>query len=286
MSTTKALDGPELAEGQLVGRRYHVPRFPIDPLAAARFAAVCGDRPDRFRTTTHPGFVVRPALEVLNALLGDPALQAHRATMLHAQSDLRFRHPLVPGSAVQLDAEVIDAGPYGNGRGLVVATRVSDPAGRRLVDIETVLAFSHPALPMAEGRPVLPLPELYAHDGVVVASQDFVFDEGFPRRYADVSGDHNPIHLDVAAARSAGLPGVILHGMSTLSRGATFAMDALAGGDPHRIARLRVRFARPGRPGQIGRYTAYRTERPGRFALSCRLGGVAIWRHALLEVRP
>jgi acyl dehydratase len=276
----------ETVEGQVIGRRYHVPRFPIDPLAAARFAAVCAGRPDRFRATAHPAFVVRPALEVLSALLGDPALRADRATMLHAQSDLWFRDPLVPGSEVQLDAEVVDAGPYGNRRGLVVATHVSDPAGRRLVDIETVLAFAQPVLPVAEGRPVLPLPELHAHDGIEAAARDFLFDEGFPQRYADVSGDRNPIHLDPAAAQAAGLPGVILHGMSTLAVGATFAVDELAGGDPQRLTRLRVRFARPGLPGQPGRYTAYRTERPGCFALSCRLGGAAIWRHALLEVRP
>ena len=37
------------------------------------------------------------------------------------------------------------------------------------------------------------------------------------RRYAQASGDHNPIHLDQAFARSAGLPGVIAHGMLTMA---------------------------------------------------------------------
>ena len=35
------------------------------------------------------------------------------------------------------------------------------------------------------------------------------------RRYADASGDHNPIHLDDDAARALGLPGVVAHGMLT-----------------------------------------------------------------------
>ncbi|MGH8881642.1 MAG: MaoC/PaaZ C-terminal domain-containing protein, partial [Stackebrandtia sp.] len=34
--------------------------------------------------------------------------------------------------------------------------------------------------------------------------------------YAQASGDHNPIHLDDAAAQAAGLPGVIAHGMYTM----------------------------------------------------------------------
>src|SRR5207253_3519181 len=37
------------------------------------------------------------------------------------------------------------------------------------------------------------------------------------RQYADASGDRNPIHLDEAFARSAGLPGAIAHGMLTMA---------------------------------------------------------------------
>jgi acyl dehydratase len=36
-------------------------------------------------------------------------------------------------------------------------------------------------------------------------------------RYAEASGDHNPIHQDEAVARSVGLPGVIAHGMYTMA---------------------------------------------------------------------
>jgi len=37
------------------------------------------------------------------------------------------------------------------------------------------------------------------------------------RRYADASGDPNPIHLSDEAAERAGLPGVIAHGMLTVA---------------------------------------------------------------------
>ena len=36
-------------------------------------------------------------------------------------------------------------------------------------------------------------------------------------RYAEASGDHNPIHQDEAIAASVGLPGVIAHGMYTMA---------------------------------------------------------------------
>lgn len=36
-------------------------------------------------------------------------------------------------------------------------------------------------------------------------------------RYAQASGDDNPIHQDESVARSVGLPGVIAHGMYTMA---------------------------------------------------------------------
>jgi acyl dehydratase len=36
-------------------------------------------------------------------------------------------------------------------------------------------------------------------------------------RYAEASGDHNPIHQDEAVATGVGLPGVIAHGMYTMA---------------------------------------------------------------------
>jgi acyl dehydratase len=47
-------------------------------------------------------------------------------------------------------------------------------------------------------------------------------------RYADASGDHNPIHQDDEVARSVGLPGVIAHGMYTMA----LAARAVAGWFP------------------------------------------------------
>jgi acyl dehydratase len=271
-------------EGQVVGRRYHIPGFHLDADVADRFAVVAGTHPGRLGGVAHPCLVARPALCVLHAVLADPAVRADRSTMLHAQSDIVWHAPLRPGTDVGLDAEIVDAGPYGNRRGLVVATHVAEPGGPRLVDLQTVLAFPPPALAIAEGRPALAPPEREARDGTSVASRTVSLDAGFPGRYAAASGDANPIHLDDGAAQAAGLPGVVLHGLSTVAIGATFAIDELAGGDPTALARMRVRFAQPGQPGQAARYTAYRAGRSDRFALSCRVGDTPIWRQSLVEV--
>ena len=67
-------------------------------------------------------------------------------------------------------------------------------------------------------------------------------------RYAEASGDRNPIHLDEELARSVGLPGVIAHGMLQMGILTNLAVAA-AGGDPTRIRRIGVRFAGMVEPG-------------------------------------
>jgi 3-hydroxybutyryl-CoA dehydratase len=64
-----------------------------------------------------------------------------------------------------------------------------------------------------------------------------------PVYYAAVSGDFNPIHIDPEVGRAAGFPGAILQGMCTMA----WLADACTAylGDPARVKRLKVRFARP-----------------------------------------
>lgn len=65
------------------------------------------------------------------------------------------------------------------------------------------------------------------------------------RRYAEASGDHNPIHLDPAAARAAGLPAPILHGLYTMALVARCACHA---GEGRRLRMLTVDFRALGLP--------------------------------------
>ena len=66
--------------------------------------------------------------------------------------------------------------------------------------------------------------------------------------YADASGDHNPIHIDEAFAKTTPMGGTIAHGMLVLSfisqmMTAAFGERWLASGS------LEVRFRAPARPG-------------------------------------
>jgi acyl dehydratase len=74
-------------------------------------------------------------------------------------------------------------------------------------------------------------------------------DVGLTTRYAEASGDPNPIHTDPEFAKSAGLPGIILHGLWTMAQVAR-GSAALAGGDPRALKRLSVQFRGMGFPDQ------------------------------------
>jgi acyl dehydratase len=61
-------------------------------------------------------------------------------------------------------------------------------------------------------------------------------------RYADASGDHNPIHQDEQVAASVGLPGVIAHGMYTLALAARAVADWTDGAE---VVDLGCKFTNP-----------------------------------------
>ncbi|MFJ3880398.1 MaoC/PaaZ C-terminal domain-containing protein [Streptomyces sp. NPDC090077] len=63
------------------------------------------------------------------------------------------------------------------------------------------------------------------------------------RRYAAASGDLNPIHLDDGAARAAGFPMAVAHGMLSLAKAVALAADWA--GDPGAPLESFARFTKP-----------------------------------------
>jgi acyl dehydratase len=62
------------------------------------------------------------------------------------------------------------------------------------------------------------------------------------QRYAQASGDSNPIHLDEAAAHRVGLDGVIAHGMLSMAFLGQFVTSHIASFPEAYLADLKVRF--------------------------------------------
>jgi acyl dehydratase len=79
--------------------------------------------------------------------------------------------------------------------------------------------------------------------GQVVAEAEFALSRDSLVRYAGASGDFNAIHYRDDVAQSAGLPGVLAHGMLTMGLAVQPVVDWI--GDPGRVLDYQVRFTRP-----------------------------------------
>jgi acyl dehydratase len=67
------------------------------------------------------------------------------------------------------------------------------------------------------------------------------------KKYADASGDHNPIHIDENAAKAFGLPSVIAHGMLDMAFVAQHVSNWI--GLSGELKRIKVRFGAMVKPG-------------------------------------
>src|SRR6266566_1144289 len=61
-------------------------------------------------------------------------------------------------------------------------------------------------------------------------------------RYADASGDHNPIHLDEEAAHRVGLDSIIAHGMLSMAFLGQFITQHISDNSEAYLSLLKVRF--------------------------------------------
>lgn len=77
----------------------------------------------------------------------------------------------------------------------------------------------------------------------VLEERIFTINRDLLKRYADASGDQNPIHQDEEFAKSVGLPDVIAHGMLTIALVGRYVTD-LAGGSAN-VLELSGRFTKP-----------------------------------------
>jgi acyl dehydratase len=98
-----------------------------------------------------------------------------------------------------------------------------------------------------------------------------LFDADLPRRYADAADDHNLLHLDDEAARAAGHPRRIVHGMCTLASGISALVNKLRDRPDARLGYLRARFSRPVLPGDTVDYTAFTTRATNTYVVSASL---------------
>lgn len=202
-----------------------------------------------------PLFAVRLFVECMFKPLTDPGLGVDLLRLVHGEQDMRFYRPILPGDLCTLQAIVHGIEEKSSGELLRILMRcrieqslaVEAIAGmfirgpRREPGEKRPVTAGRPAAAGAEAKaPANPEP-LFRVPMEVTKDQTF--------RYAEASGDHNPIHVDDAVARMAGHPGVILQGLCTMAFCSRAIVQRACAGNPLRLKRLAVRFSKPVLPG-------------------------------------
>ena len=273
-----------------LGTRYEARTATIDRDRARAYAAATNDPNPVYLSgaLAPPVFAVVPTWDAMMVALHDVVPAEDQVAMLHAEQDMHFLQPLVPGQQLSTFAEVYSLRSGRMGTRFTMRVASADASGQPVVEqFATMLIRGVDGVVDGGETPpdhAFPAEARAAKIAEVAAHVDP--DQAV--RYAAASGDANPIHVDAAAARAVGLPGVILHGMCTMALCANAVVGAVAGGDPARLRRLAVRFYRPVFPGSDLVTTVYDAGRGagGRrtYAFEASSGGKVVVRDGRAEV--
>ncbi len=265
----------------LVGRRYESPGLRVDADASYAYADAIGDDPVRHqdRGTAAPFFAVALIAPLWRSIYQSAELDTEDQNVLHAeQRMLVCREPRV-GETLTGVAEVTDVVGFGFNDAAIIRCRLLDADGRAVVSMESTLAVQG-----SSGYPPLGRRAATPARGAVAARCSRLFDADAPGRYADAADDHNPLHLDDEAARAAGHPGRIVHGMCTLATGISALVATLRDRPDARLGYLRARFSRPVLPGDTVEFTAFTTRATNTYAVGASLGGRPVLKSCWLRL--
>jgi hypothetical protein len=212
-SYAKALVGPLVPGGgdDLPGHDVEEPELRIDPEHVAAYARVCGFGVRGTLPPTYPHILGFP---LQMRLMTERSFPFALLGMVHVANriDQRVAIPLTAEPTVRVRAENLR--PHRRGRQLDMVTEVELDGEIAWLERSTYLKRGGGAEESAERTAA----EERIEPGTLRASATWKVAGDIGRRYADVSGDRNPIHLHPLTARLFGFPSAIAHGMWTLAR--------------------------------------------------------------------
>ncbi|HEX2024320.1 MAG TPA: MaoC/PaaZ C-terminal domain-containing protein [Acidimicrobiales bacterium] len=234
-----------------VGSRHGPDSAVVDPERARAYAAATNDDLAAYQSGpwVPPVFGVVLTWPTMMAAVLDVVPPAALKMLVHLAQDMRFPRPLAAGQTLVTSAEVSGIRSRRSGAEVTVAvTSRGDDGALALEQFATMfIRGMAPGDSAGELRPDHALPAGARSARVTERVLHVDPDQTF--RYRDASGDDNPIHVDEAAAKEAGLPGIILHGLCTMAMCSHVVVSEVVGGEPSALRRLAVRFSRPVVPG-------------------------------------
>lgn len=196
----------------------------------AAYSEVCGFRLRDELPLTYPHML---AFGLHMALMTDPAFPYPAIGTVHLENSITQHRPITADERLQVGVHADGLRPHPKGTLFDILTEVHS-AGELVWEETTTLLRRGKGEQSAAASPLADL-EVVPGSGTT-----WHLPGDLGRRYAGVSGDHNPIHLYPLTAKAFGFPRQIAHGMWTKAR----SVAALEGRLPDAV-RVDVAFKKP-----------------------------------------
>ena len=233
---------------ELIGKNYGEATYEVTAEAIEKYARATNDENPRYLggddVVGTPVFPVVPSFEAFMKAAMDPELGADVMRLVHGQEEHILHKPIKPGDKLTITSELESIETKESGETFTVKGTHINQDGELVAEVRGTMFIRGKGGSKAPGE-AQPEPQRE-----VVYEESTKVDEDQTVRYAEASGDHNPIHVDESIAKMAGLPRTINHGMCTMAIAAKGAVNGLAEGDPTRIKKVSVRFSKPVFPGE------------------------------------
>ncbi len=290
----------------LVGKQYPAQDYGVTAEAVRKYARACNEDNPLFFDSSHPSGVLAPPmfgvvmgwLPVMTVVT-DSELDIDVLRLLHTEQDMRFVLPVMSGDIITSTASLVGIEKKMGGEAVTLEVDSVNQRGQAVQSMRfgafiqgegaTTTGHRRPSLlrdKRQRGRGVEAFGRSPQAQPLVRVKQSIDPDQTY--RYAEASGDRNPIHLDEQVARMAGLPGIIVHGLCTMAFTSKVVIDHLCDHEPRRLRRLRVRFSRPVFPGQTLTTAVWQSDQAaGVYAYETyNPDGKAVIKNGIAEIAP
>ena len=233
---------------EFLGKEYHSGPQLVDSESIRQYALATNEKNQRYQSDELEELVPPPIYPVvflpgiLSQLVDDAEeMNFNIMRVVHAEHQMVWKKPLHPGNKIQTTARIVTMERRGVNEILDLSIQCKRDDDAVVEMIYRLLSRGEKKEGEKKATSDVDIPK----KGKLLVKQKSVVTADQGLRYAEASGDHNPIHKSDDAARSVGLPRAILHGLCTMALASQAIVDGLLEGDPTRLKSMSVRFSRP-----------------------------------------
>jgi acyl dehydratase len=208
------------------------PQVILDAGEIARYAKVCGFSEVQGVPVTYPQMLTFP---LLMAFFGSRACPWPAMGTVHLANRIEQHQPLNPGDTVRVEVSTGRLMAHDKGQVFTLEMKIQRE-GEIVWDATQTLLRTGVRNPAGSA-----FASTLIDDRPLSRQADFFAPADIGRRYGQVSGDLNPIHLSALSARLFGFRRAIAHGLWTQAR----ALAALMPYEPVAQAQVAVEFKAP-----------------------------------------